>query len=172
MPSTNCAVEKSLPQSPLVSFLKVEREWLGRLLARLSIENPRSSSYRTNSNKTSVAHQYYNSEAVAPESDPGARTVPLERYIAARKQCLTSADEILCGPLGKNGAELVIGLPRSPGLRTLRRLADCKDRVTLIERRWLRKIWHGILSIIGSNCSLRPPVSSVNYVLPVFHPNP
>src|SRR6266436_1319564 len=62
------------------------------------------------------------------------RSVPLERYIAALEQSLSSVDEIRFRPLGRNGVELVIGLARSPAPGTLRLLAEHKDRAGLIER--------------------------------------
>jgi hypothetical protein len=73
--------------------------------------------------------------SVGPGFDQAAaRTVPLERYISARQQCLTSPNEVGFRPLSRDGYELVIGLRRGLSLRTLRRLADCKDRAALIER--------------------------------------
>jgi hypothetical protein len=70
--------------------------------------------------------------AAPDDLDPDV--VPLEMYRAARSQCLASADEVLCRPLGQSGVELVIGLRRPLGLRILRQLIECTDRAGLIER--------------------------------------
>src|SRR5258707_5470622 len=74
------------------------------------------SSKLTDSNRVSILREHGafvmsdTADLLKPElSSIPQRSVPLERYIAAREQCLRSADEILYRPLGRSGVELVIG---------------------------------------------------------------
>jgi hypothetical protein len=78
--------------------------------------------------------------AVPASPQIGDRVVPLERYVAALSQCLRSEDEILFRLLGKNGAELVVGLKRALRPESLRLLAEHKDRAGPIERAWAAEL--------------------------------
>src|ERR1700730_6113114 len=72
-------------------------------------------------------------ETVIPDL-PAQRTIPLEFFLAAREQTLESADGFLFRSLRQGGFEVVIGLSKSPGHDTLRRLAACRDRHVALRR--------------------------------------
>jgi hypothetical protein len=55
------------------------------------------------------------------------------RHQVASRRVLWSASEVLIRPLDEGGFELIVGLARVISLKTLQRLAECEDRVALIE---------------------------------------